>query len=537
MRIFALFGCLIFLFSGCSTSQPPKQKNSVCFNIKNEPNTLDPRQARTLADITLARMFFEGLTRVGKSERAELALANSVSFSSDMKRYTFTLREAHWSNGDEVTAYDFVYAWKKILDPNFPSDTAFQLYDIKNAKAAKEGKIALDAVGVRALDKKTLEVELEYTVPYFLELVTHPAFFPVNVNVDQKNPQWAEGPSSYVCNGPFLLEEWKHSDCIRAKKNESYWDALAVKLSEIELVMVTADTELKLFEKKQLDWVGSPFGTLPVESVNFLRKETLKAKEMKGTYFIRVNTEAFPLDNVLLRKALALSINRKEIVDHVTQGHQLPATGLVPSSFGLQKEPYFQDGAVQDAKKIFSDALAALHLERQSLPEITLLYPATERSHLIAQALEQQWYRALGIRVKLEAMEPKVYYDRVHKQNYQLAAGDWIADFNDPINFLNVFRYKKGSSNNTHWENAQFAELLYRSGMTLSQTERFDLLTQSERLLMDEMPILPIFHHTMLYVQQPQLQDVVLSHMGTIDFKWAHIGSDERHMIAEGVKK
>ncbi len=524
-----LFGVFfVALFSGCGSPQKSEQKKIAArINISDDPNTLDPRKARDLASQTLSRMFFEGLTRVGKNDKAELALAKSVSFSSDLKTYTFHLKDAEWSNGDLVTAFDFVYAWKTLLDPTFPSDTAFQLYVIKNAKAAKEGKLGIEHVGMRAVDEKTLEVELEYPVPYFLELVAIPAFFPVNLHRDHINPHWAENPSSFVCNGPFQLGEWKHNDRILAVKNPTYWDAPAVQLSALEFVMVTGDTELKMFEKGQLDWAGSPLTTLPVEAILSLKKnQTLKTKEMLGTYFIRVNTESHPLNDPLIRKAFAMAIYRKDIVEHVTQGNQISASGLVPLSLGLQNDPYFPDGALDEARRLFSEGLSRLHLDKKSFPDVKLLYAANERNHLIAQALEQQWYKAFGIRIQLESCERKVYFDRLSKQDYQLASSSWIADFSDPINFLDVFRYKKGSSNNTNWENAHYAELLHRSSIEVHPNKRMELLKESEKVLIEEMPILPIFYYTMLYLQQPHLKDVVLSSMGVVDFKWAAV--DER---------
>lgn len=517
---------LILICTGCTSSQKiQKEHKIVRINIERDASSLDPRKARDLCSQTLVRMFFEGLTRVGKEEKAELALADTISISSDLKTYTFHLKEARWSNGDPVTSHDFIYAWKTLLDPQFPSDTAFNLYVIKGAKAIKEGQLGVDSLNARAIDEKTLEVELEYSVPYFLELLSVPAFFPINAKMDRIHPHWADNPSSFVCNGPFRISEWKHNDCIIAIKNPTYWDADAVQLSSMQFVMVNTDTELKMFEKGELDWAGSPLGTLPVEAILSLKKEPFfKTKEMLATYFIRVNTEAHPLNDAMIRRSLALAINRKEIVEHITQGGQIPASGIVPLSFGLQQEPYFQDGSVEEARALFNTALQRLQLDIQSFPEIKLLYTSNpERNHLIAQAIQHQWFKAFGIHIKLEACERKVYFDRLSKQDFHLASGSWFADFNDPINFLDVFRYKKGSSNNTKWENADYAEWLNQSAMTVNLKERSELLRQSEKLLIEEMPILPIFYYTMLYVQKQYLKDVVLSPMGVVDFKWAKV--------------
>ncbi|MBS0653781.1 MAG: peptide ABC transporter substrate-binding protein, partial [Verrucomicrobia bacterium] len=427
-----------------------KSESSIRMNIKDEPQTLDPRKARDLNSITLMKMLFEGLTRLDCNEKVDLALAEKVDVSPDLKTYTFTLRDAVWSNGDPITAGDFEYAWKMCLGPDYPSDTAFQMYPIKNAKLAKEGKVALEEVGIRALDANTLQVELESPTPYFLSLLASPPFFPVNEKIDRKDPQWSLNAANFVCNGPFSLNEWKHQDRLEVAKNHSYWDADQVKLSAIHLVMVQEETELMMFEKNELDWAGSPLSTLPLEAIKGLRNSsTLKTKEMLGTYFLRSNTEKAPFDHPKIRSAFAYAINRKAIVDHVTQGNQLPATGLVPTFFGLQKAPYFNDANVAMARQLFEEALSEKGLTKEAFPEVSLMYRAGERNHLIAQAIQQQWYDAFGIRIKLESLEGKVYFDRISKQDFHLASGSWIADFEDPVNFLEVFKYKSGGSNNT----------------------------------------------------------------------------------------
>jgi oligopeptide transport system substrate-binding protein len=381
---------------------------------------------------------------------------------------------------------------------------------------------------VKFLDDKTLEIELENPTPYFLSLVASPTFFPVNQKVDEKSSSWCQNPSTYVSNGPFQLAEWKHQDHLTLGKNNQYWDASNVKLTKLELQMLNDMTELNCFEKNELDWAGSPLSALPLDALHFLRqKNQLRSKEVLGTKFIRVNTETTPFKHPSMRKAFALAVNRRAIVDHITQGNQVPATGLVPISLGLQKQPYFYDADIITARRLFEEALAAQHLIKESLPEIFLMFCKSERNHLIAQAIQHQWLEAFGIRVTLQSVESKVYFDRVSKQDFQLSFGDWIADFADPINFLEVFKYKKGGSNNTFWENLRYVELLDSSAKIADPQQRLDLLAESEQILIDEMPMIPIFYYTMLYVNQPQVKDVVLSSMGQIDFKWAYIEEEK----------
>jgi oligopeptide transport system substrate-binding protein len=291
--------------------------------------------------------------------------------------------------------------------------------------------------------------------------------------------------------------------------------------------MIKDETAYLMYEKKELDWVGSPFSTLPVDLLEKLKQQNaLHVKEALATYFLRCNIEKTPLTHPKIRKAFALAANRQEIIDHVTQGNQLPATGLVPLSMGLSTEPYFQDGDVALARAVFAEGLEELNVSKEVVEQISLTYRATERNHLIAQALQQQWYEAFGVRIKLEAVEGKIYMDRISRQDYQLIASDWFADFNDPINFLEVFKSKFSGSNNTHWENEEYALMLQASSNMGDQEIRRKFLAQSEKILIEEMPIIPIFHYTMLYTSRPEIRNVAVSSLGGVDFKYASFEMD-----------
>lgn len=522
--IVSLF-CLLCGCNGSNTSQSNKaEMASLRINIKEDPSTLDPRKSRSLTDRTIMNMLYEGLTRINKEEKVEPALAQVIEVSSDLTTYTFYLRSAKWTNGEAIKASDFAYAWKKVLDPKFPADNAFQLYPIKNAKAIKQGTLSSDALGVEVIDEQTLKVTLEQPTPYFLELTAFPAFFPVCQSADMKNPHWAERETTTVSCGPFRLQKWKHSDELEVVKNEEYWDAATVKLPKIIMCMVKEETELKMYEKKELDWIGSPLSTIPQDALNsFGKAASLQSKPMLGTYFFRVNTSKSPLNNINIRKAFAIAIDRASIVEHILQGNQKPATGLVPASMGLQRTPYFQDHDVEEAKRLFHKGLAELEMTPADFSELTMIYPTGERNHLISQAVQQQWSEALGIRLRIQSIESKVYFDMISKLSYDIAIGSWVADFNDPINFLEVFKYKTASTNNTAWENSQYTKLLDESSAISDPDERRIVLAQSEDLLMKEMPIIPVFYYNMLYASHPYVKEMVLSSMGNLDFKWAHL--------------
>lgn len=518
----------ILLLTSCQTNQSlPHQEQKIRINIGIDPQTLDPRKARDLTSITLMHMFFEGLTRISKTGELEMGLAESVDISDNGLQYRFHLRNSLWSNGTFVTSFDFADSWRSILDPQFPTDIAYQLYVIKNARKARLGEMNLDQVGIETPDPQTLVVELEQPIPYFLQLVSMSSFFPVYQNGD---PNWAVNPETYICNGPFSLGSWKHSDQISAVKNLNYWQKEKVHLDEIDLFMMSSDTEIQMFEEGKIDWAGSPLSTIPVDAVRDLKKsQKLHVSPFSATYFFRVNTadqileKKNPLSNALFRKALAFSLNRQGITEHVLQGGQIPAKSLVPPEMGLSENGYFQDGYRELARSLLMDALLELDLTLANLEPIKISYSSSERNALIAQTIQKQWQEGLKIKVELEAIEPKIFFQRISHKEFQLAAGSWTADFSDPINFLEVFKYKDASTNNTHWESSKYIDLLNRSGLCMDLDERKRLLREAEQILMEQMPIIPIFHFALNYLQKEGLEDVALSPLGQIDFRWAHI--------------
>ncbi len=514
---------LLFTLSCCPSSNT--QKKMLRINIKDEPQSLDPRKARDLNSVTLMHMLFEGLSRIGKDGSAELALAREIQVSEDGRIYTFHLRPTLWSDGSPVTSFDFARSWRTMLDPAFPTDLAYQLYVIKGAKEAKTGEFSSDSVAIQTPDAATLIVELQEPIPYFLELLTAPSFYPVPLAVDEKNGNWTESTSGYVSNGPFVLRAWEHSNTIQVVRNPLYWDAKNVHLPGIEMVMVTPETEFRMFQDCQLDWAGSPLSNLPPDSVPHLKeRQNLQVKPLLGTYFLRINTLSNPfLSHPLTRRALAFSINREAITEHILQGGQLPATALVPPTMGLSANGYFNDADSQKAKDILELYCEREEFSKTEFPALSILYIADERNHAIVMALKEQIENALGIQVDLEPAERKIFYERVSKKQYQLAAGSWIADFNDPINFLDVFKFKEGSTNNTGWENTKYIECLNQSVLCNNLEERKNILRDAERILIDQMPLIPIFHYALNYLQRPGLEDISLSPLGQIDFRWCKL--------------
>lgn len=519
------------LLSGCSQENPHQLTPSIDnfhnseqlarVAIDTDPLSLDPRLVRDLETINFLNTLFEGLMSTGPDHSAEFGLAKSVDISSDLQTYTFTLRDSTWSDGSPLTAEDFAETWKSTLDPAFPSPNAHMLYVIKGAKEAKEGTGTLDAVGIRAASPEILIVELEKPASYFLKLLTGHFFFPVHSTMrKQSNISLETSTSKLVGNGPFTLARWKQRNEIIVTKNPRYWNAEAIALDGIHFQILDDNTALQLFKAGKLDWAGSSMSTLPQDALVSLKESgNLKITPAAGTHWVRFNTRKAPFDNTNLRKAFNLALDRKAIVEHITQGNQLPAMGVTPPSLNAGKQQYYKDKDTLAAQKYYMSALIDLKNSGENLPEISLCYSSNDRNRKIAQAIQQQWHKTFGISIALESCETQVFYDRLRNGNYQLSLGSWYADTLDPINFLEIFKTKEVPTNNTFWENAQFAKLLDMSSLETSIEERNQLLSEAEAVLMDELPIAPLFHGSFNYLVNPRLNGVVLLESGLLNFK------------------
>jgi len=513
----------LLTFTSCDTKKDSNTHRPLRVNIFDDPVSLDPRVVRLIKDLTVVKQLFDGLTRIDANGSPQPAIAKSVDVSEDLLTYTFHLREAYWTNGDPVTAHDFEYAWTRVLDPEFASDYSYMLYPIKNAKLAREGKCSTDAVGVAALDDRTLVVQLEAPTPYFLELVAFPTFFPVNQKIDSQVSGWAHPPCEhFVCNGPFKVKEWKPQTELALVKNPNYWDNSQVRLKALTFsILDDNNTESQLFEKNELDWLGQPTSrNLPTELI--ANVEEAHSYDVAGTYWLKFNTDREPFDQPKLRRAFSYAIKRDQIIEHILQGNQALATGPLPPSMQLQTEPYFQDGNMKLAKKLFEEVLAANGWTRETFPKVVLNFNPSERNTKIVQLIQQQWNKTFGIQVELGSVELHLYRRNIAEGKFQVGTGEWIADFNDPLAFLELF--KNGNDiDATGWYNETFVQLLDQSLVENDREKRKEILLQAEKILVDEMPIAPVYHYAFDYVKKGYVKDVVLSPLGTADFKFATI--------------
>ena len=500
-RKLKLFFILIATLLLTSCEKKNKSENALTINICSEPHSLDPRKSRDLNDINVSNMLFDGLFRISFEGKLEPALVESYTISEDKKKYTFKLKDSYWSNNEKLTAYDFEYTYKKNLSLDFASSKSFSLFIIKNAKAAKDGKISVDEVGVKALDNSTLEIQLENICPYFLKLLTQPSFFPVNKKIDLKDPNWAISAKNFVSNGPFKISNWNHNDKIEIVKNENYHDKDKVKLSKIDLIFVSIEVEKNMFETGEIHIAGSPLSFIPVDSIKSMKGDkNFYISPYNGTSFLRINVEK--INDKEFRKAILNAIDREKITKHVLQGGQIPTKRLVPND-SLQKNKI--------EKKDFSNKT------------LTITYINYDRAHVLMQAVQQDLKDNLNLTVKLNGLEKNVFYEKIRSKDYEVAASSWIADFDDSINFLNVFKYNNSSSNNTGWENIDYISLLEDSETISDEEERKKILLKAEEVLLDEAPIIPICYLSLNYLKRDSLKDVKIYPSGIIDFKYAYL--------------
>lgn len=530
-----LVGLIVALSLGaCSkkNEQKPKLSSKQILNLPSsaEIRSLEPSISNDYPAGLIIKMLFDGLMRLGPDGNLQKGVAESYEISEDRKTYTFHLRSSKWSNGDPVTAYDFEYAWKKAIDPSYPKTGAFTFYLIKNATACFERKKNIDELGIKAIDEKTFIVELEHPAPYFLSLTTCSTFAPISKKLDTERPEWVYSTDeNFVSNGPFCLKKWQKGDYIKLVKNPAYWDQTEVVLNEIRILIVPdATTRFYMFEKGELDWGGTPFGSISLDLMKGLNEEKkLHNLEALGLNWLFINTEKYPFHNKNLRKALACAIDRKAIVEHVLHGSEKIATGIINSKFMLQKAPYFEDGNNIIAKQYFKKALDELGITAGEFPPISISIETSEFSFRLIQAIQQQWQQILGVKVNLIRSDWAVYFNNVASGNFAVGLMAWFSWIDDPIYLLNTFREKKLATNMSRWENSLYKQYLDQSDYEIDPVVRMKYISDAEALLIDEMPVIPLHYKTLSYMVNPHLKNYSVTPLFEVDFKYAYFDEVE----------
>ena len=525
---------VVFFSISCSKKNPQPAKYQLHLNINQDQLILDPRKVADYSSASVQFLLFEGLVRMTPYATKAPALAERVDISEDQTKYTFHLREAFWSNGTPVTAYDFVQTWKDILNPKFPSPNAHLLYSIKNAEKVKLGQISDREIGIRALNHKTIEVYLEQPTPYFLDTLSFAIFHPVNQCVATRNSKWAEAKECpFISNGAFRLKEWKQGYYLILEKNPYYWDAKNIELEEIHISLVNSEqTALKLYEKGELDFIGLPFTGIVSDSIpDLMDKGLIKTTSLPASTICCFNMETYPFHNKNIRKAFAYAINRREIIDNVTQLGEDNGICLLPKALGFDSQPFFEDGDTERAQEFFAQGLNELGITREELGCIKLLHASCGVYPMVAQALQTQWLKNLGVLVRLEGYEYKVFLDKLTKRDYQMGQCVWIAQYLDPMNILERFRNNKTLKNYPGYNNPDYESILDSSLQISDTNQRFQHLKKAEAILVDDMPLTAIYHWKNAYMIKDYIQDFRFNPAGGYFFESITVNQEMKNQI------
>jgi len=556
---------LVSFFGGLAVVPSAKAvAQEVTYNLGTEPQAIDPAITTGIPEANIELQVFDGLTRIDRNNMPQPAIAKSWTISTDRKTYMFTLRDAYWTNGTPVTAYDFEYAWKRALSPEIASEYAYQLYYVYGGEAfnmsikvgskyyvqavdakgnpltKKEGdkdvavpdmKKEIDPsknIGVKALNAKTLKVYLQVPTVYFLNLTAFPTLMPVCKAVVSKNDKWAADVKTCVTNGPFKLIEWSHNEKMIFVKNPTYWDKDKVKLTKITYYMVEDEsTALAMFQSGQLDAARDvPISELP----KLVASGDAQILPYLGTYYYLVNVTKKPFSDVRVRKALLLAINRKGITQSITQGGEVPALGYVPYGIAdalpgsdfrtASQEKFYADNDIATAKALLA---AAGYPNGKGFPAFAILYNTSNRHKSIAEAIQQMWKKNLGITCTLKSEEWGVYLDDRSNLNYSVCRAGWIGDYMDPNTFLDMW-VTGGGNNDTGWSNKSYDALIAKAKATLDPKARMAALHAAEKILMTDMPILPIYYYTNPVLLSKSIKNFYQSTLGFVDWKNAYMG-------------
>ena len=510
---FAVF--MLWVVSGFGNRQSRikdvTSKGILLLSNGTEPEDLDPHLVTGVPEHNIISALIEGLVSEDPKDLHPIpGIAERWEISEDGKKYTFFLRpDALWSNGEPVTAHDFHKSFERMLTPSMGSEYAYMLYSMKNAEAFNTSKIKdFSKVGSRVVDQRVLEIKLENATPYFLSLINHYTWYPVHIPtvekhgpISQRGNKWTK-PGNFVGNGPFKLKEWRLNDVVIVEKNPTYWDADSVKLNEIHFYAIDqANTEERSFRAGQLHNIY----TMPLGKIDRYKRDypdLIKIEPYAGTYFYRINVTKPPTNNPLVRRALAMAIDREAIVKSVTRGGQLAANFFTPPGTGGYTSRAHIPSDVEKARNLLAEAG---YPNGENFPKLEILYNTSEGHRRIAEAIQEMWKKSLNIDITLVNQEWKVFLAAQRQIDYQICRAGWIGDYVDPNTFLDMWT-SWSQQNQTGWSSEEYDGLIREASRTQNMKARLELFQEAEAILMDEIPIIPIYSYTRVYALHPSVK-------------------------------
>ncbi len=501
------------LFAGCSKAPVTKTGSTAkILRVGNvsEPSALDPQITTGVNEFRITSAILEGLvTESAHGNGTTAGVAHGWQTSDDKLTWTFFLRpEARWSNGDPVTSRDFLRAYERMLSPGIAADYAYRLFDVVGAEDFNTGKLTDFAqTGFSAPDDHTLVFHLRKPVPFLLDSLKHHSWFPLHLDsiarfgdpFSRSNTDWTR-PGNFIGNGPFILNTWLPNQKITVTRNPYYWDAANVKLDGIEFHAIdNADAEEAAFRTGRLDITYS----LPLGRIDTYRREhpeQLRIDPLYGTYFYRLNINQPPLDDIRVRRALAISIDRAAICEHLLRAGQEPALHFTPDTPAYQAKANLT-GSIPEARRLLAEAG---YPDGKNFPRVELLYNTSDAHKQVAEAIQQMWKQSLGIEITLRNEEWKVYLETINRDDYQMARAGWSGDFPDPHTFLDLW-VTGGGNNRTGYSNADYDRLLDSALSADDETGRMAIYQQLDALLVRDVPIIPLYFYKRVYAISPRV--------------------------------
>lgn len=530
--LFALIFCLV----GCERKtlvEIGTEQQVMHIGNGTDIQGVDPATTTGMPEYHIQMALFEGLvSKDPKTLDTVPGVADRWSISEDGMKYEFHIRDnAKWSNGQPITAQDFVDSWHRSLMPALGNEYIDSLFVFKNAEKFYKGEITdINQVGFKAIDSQNLLVELEEPTPYFLQLLDHHSLFPVPVSVikkfgaidDPANP-WTKA-DNFVGNGSFVIEEWVPGKVFRVKKNLNYWDAKSVKLNAINFYPIEQLlTEERMFRAGYLhktEWM--PYAK--IEKYKKSNDPNYRTHPYMATYFYLINVTKAPLNDVRVRKALTYAVDRKAITENVTRGNQVPTGALTPPNtlgYSPRSKMEFNPDL---AKKLIAEAG---YPDGNGFPEIELIYNTQEDHQKVAQAVQAMWKKYLGIKVNIKNQEWKVYLNTQKQLEFGLSRMAWVGDYVDPNTFLELF-ITDGGNNRTGWSNKQYDDLINKAAKAHTREERYEYFMQAEDILIDQVPFIPIYHYSTNNLVSTDVKGFYDNLMDYHPYKYIYLESDKK---------
>lgn len=513
---------------------------AVC--LASEPQTIDPALNSAVDGAIMINHMFEGLIKwVDDGEgNAMLAPGQAESWEKVVNddgtvTYTMKMRDGiKWSDGKEVTAGDFEYSWKRLATPDTAADYCYMIDMVQGYADVASGTADPDTLGIKAIDDKTLEIVLSYDCPYFEEIMAFPATFPVRQDMVEGNDEWTYDPASYVGNGPYKMKEWSHNAYILAEKNAEYYDYANLGPETIRFTLLDdANAMLAAYKSGELQFIEE----VPTDEIaNYLASGEMEIADYIGTYYVCFNTEDEIFSDPKIRKAFSLAIDRNYIVENVTQTGEVPATGFVPSGVydaeGSGGDDFRTVGgeyysvAADDYEKNCEEAKALLaeagYPNGEGFPTVEYMYNTDDRHKAIGEALQNMWQTVLGVNVTLNNQDWNVFLQTRKDGDYQIARNGWIADYNDPCSFLDMW-YTDGGNNDAQYSNKDYDAFIDAAKATSVQADRMKAFHDAEDLLMGTDGVhAPIYFYTQKYMLDDSISGMYYTPLGYFFFGYTH---------------